>query len=561
MYTSLLFNINVSTSVTSQGRALISSASLFFESFLANNVKFGSLDEVLEFINNVCKEERKYDDNLILDEAVTINNCFAKIIDSCGYRWYPDEEEMDIIWRVINNLSQTEINRVYYKNNLYEFMSNNSMKTAIKIIMKKLKTPFFNALKVPKEIEPELEELAYILKEYVYYGKMYIDRIDRCDNMIKSTIMVSDTDSCIISLDAWYRFVKEIIKDEDLQIKRSDPINVIRFFDVDEFGDPLDKSQFSPIVFEEPDEHYDFDNDEIIMQEHAINPLRIMPQDYLRYSIMNIMAFVIDKLLNDYMELFTINNHSYDSSKKCKILMKNEFTMTRLLMTEVKKSYASIMAVQEGNMVPKSEQLDIKGIASMAKSSMSKSTRDALKKILLEDILTADTIDQFKIIEHLAILEKKIINSIWDGSKEFYKPVTIKAQNTYKDPLKNQGIKASLAWNAIKSSDLPGIDLDERNAIDIAKININSKNAESLKEKHPDIYDNVMRVINNEVFKGKIDSIAIPLEVQPPEWLLDVIDYKTIVNDNISGFVYDSVGLVNLDPEHNRTNYSNILQL
>lgn len=325
MYTSLLFNINVSTSVTSQGRALISSASLFFESLLANNVKFGSLDEVLEFINNVCKEKRTYDDNLILDKAVSINDCFAKVILSCGYRWYPNEEEMDIIWRVINNLGQTDLNRVYYKNNLYEFMSNTSMKNALKIIMKKLKTPFFNSLKVPKEIEAELEELSSLIGEYVYYGKMYIDRIDRCDNMIKSVIMVSDTDSCIVSLDAWYRFVLDVIKDEELQIKRTDPINVISFFDVDEFGDPVDKSQFSPIRFEEPDEHYDFENDDIIMTEHAINPLRIIPQDYLRYSIINIMAFVIDKLLNKYMELFTINNHSYSENKKCKILMKNEF--------------------------------------------------------------------------------------------------------------------------------------------------------------------------------------------------------------------------------------------
>ena len=40
--------------------------------------------------------------------------------------------------------------------------------------------------------------------------------------------------------------------------------------------------------------------------------------------------------------------------------------------------------------------------------------------------------------------------------------------------------------------------------------------------------------------------------------VLEFIDYKTIVNDNISGFVYDSVGLVNLG---SNTNMSNILQL
>lgn len=558
MYTSLLFNINVSTSITSQGRALISSASMMFESFLANNVKFGSLDEVLVFINNVRKEKRTYNDALMLDEPVTLENCFAKIIDSCGYRWLPDEEEMDIIWATLRNLGQEDINRIYYKNNLYEFMSNSSMKKAIKIIMKKLENPFFNSLKPPKEIEAELEEFAYILKEYVYYNKMIMDRIDRCDNMIKSTIVVSDTDSCIVSLDAWYRFVLDIIKDEDLQIKRYDPINVIHFYKKDEFGDFINLKDISPLKFEKREEHYDFENDEIIESEHVINPLIVHPQDYLRYSIINIMAYVIDILINDYMEQFTKNNHSWAPDKKCKIILKNEFTFLRLLLTRAKKSYASLMAVQEGNIIPEDEQLDIKGIASMAKSSMSESTREALKSILLEDILRADTIDQFRIIEKLSILENKIIKSVMNGSKEFYKPVTIKSISSYSDPMRIQGITAATAWNALKSNDLPGINLEERNAIDIAKVNLNTKNVEKLKEKYPDIYENAIKYLESPQSKGKVEAIALPLDVNAPEWLLDIIDYKTIVNNNISGFVYDSVGIVNLSEN---TNYSNIIQL
>lgn len=557
MYTSLLFNINVSTSITSQGRALISSATMMFESFLANNVKFGSLDEVLVFIRNVCREKRTYDDRLIVDQMVTIENCFAKIIDSCGYRWMPDEEEMDIIWRTLNNLGQVDINRIYYKNNLYEFCSNSSIKKAITYIMKKLESPFFNSLKPPKEIQAELEEFAYILKEYVYYDKMIMDRIDRCDNMIKSTILVSDTDSCIVSLDAWYRFVLEIIKDEELNIKRFDPINVLHFYKKDEFGDFINLKDISPLKFEEPKEHYDFVNDEIIESQHVINPLVVYPQDYLRYSIINIMAYVIDVLVNDYMEQFTKNNHSWAPDKPCKIILKNEFTFLRLLLTRAKKSYASLQAVQEGNIVPKDEQLDIKGIASMAKSSMSESTRDALKAILLEDILRADTIDQFRIIEKLSILESKIIKSVMDGSKEYYKPVTIKAISAYSDPMRIQGVTASTAWNSLKSSDLPGINLEERNAIDIAKVNLNLKNIEKL-EKYPEIYENAKRYLESPQSKGKIEAIALPLEVKAPDWLLDIIDYKTIVNNNISGFVYDSVGIVNLSEN---TNYSNIIQL
>ena len=72
---------------------------------------------------------------------------------------------------------------------------------------------------------------------------------------------------------------------------------------------------------------------------------------------------------------FTKNNHSWAPDKPCKIIMKNEFSFNRVLITDVKKSYASIQKVQEGNVVPEKEQLDVKGIAAIAKSSISKSTQ------------------------------------------------------------------------------------------------------------------------------------------------------------------------------------------
>ena len=69
MYTALIYNNNVATSITSQGRALTSSMTLHFEQFLANNVKFGSLDQVIEFINHICSERmnRKFNDNIVLN--------------------------------------------------------------------------------------------------------------------------------------------------------------------------------------------------------------------------------------------------------------------------------------------------------------------------------------------------------------------------------------------------------------------------------------------------------------------------------------------------------------
>jgi hypothetical protein len=99
---------------------------LFFESFLSNNVKFGSLDELLQFVDNVIREKpnRIFDDKDILDTWVTPQDCFAKLVLTSGFRWVPDNEELEIIWRVVNNLGQEDLNRVYYKNNLYNFCEN-----------------------------------------------------------------------------------------------------------------------------------------------------------------------------------------------------------------------------------------------------------------------------------------------------------------------------------------------------------------------------------------------------------------------------------------------------
>lgn len=559
MYTSLIYNINVATSITSQGRALVSSMTMFFEAFLANNVKYGSLNEVLESINNITKEKRRYRDCDILDRNITRKECFVKVVMSCGYKWIPTNEELDIIWHVVSNLSQQNLNRVYYKNNLYEFMSNSSMRKAIRVILMNLETPFMNPSKPPKNVVPMLDELVSILKEFVYYRYMYIDRIDRCANMMKSVTLISDTDSTIVSLDAWYRFVLDDIKDIDMPIRRV-VLSPIYKLNKDEFGDIVD-SRINAIHDIEVQYDYDFFSDELIELEHTISPIEILPQDNIRHSILNILSYINTALVNDYMEAFCFNTNSWkpEDKRKCKIYSKNEFTFQRALLTYAMKNYATLQEVQEGNLVPKDKQLDIKGIASMAKSSMAESTKEALKKILLEDILRTPSIDQFKIVKDIAVLEKKIINSLYDGSREYYKPVTIKAQSSYKDPMRIQGIKASIVWNTLRDESLPAINLDERNAIDVAKVKMNPNTLLKIKDTHPEVYAKAMEIINDPVFKSGIDSIAIPLDIDVPDWLLELVDYTTIVNNNIGGFVYESVGI----KRYNRTsvNYTNILSL
>ena len=603
MYTSLIYNSNVATSITSQGRALVSSMTLQFEMFLANSVLFGSLDEVVQFIDNIVQEKRsrKYIDTEVLDNPnVSREDCFAKVCMSCGYRWFPSENEMEIIWRIINNLEQEDVNRVYYKNNLYEFISNSKIFNIIETMLVKLKRPLYNPMKIPDEIVNEIKLLTDLMMEYVYYKYMIIDRIDRCDNMIKSVTMVSDTDSTIISLDAWYRFVVEKVNGKELRIANycKDPV---LFAKKDEDGNWETRDWEKCVEFEPKRLDYNFETDEIVEMEHQNHPDIITPNDNVRYSIINILAFMLDRIINDYMEQFCLNNnslhkleddytlhinpyvadkvsftkiwddiekgvdippiilpnHSYDHP--CKIIAKNEFLFKRLLMTQVKKNYASIMELQEGNMVPKDKQLDIKGIECLTKSSKSEHTRAALQKILLEDILNTPVIDQLKFVKDMAIFERQIINSIKAGTKEYYKPATVKSQSAYSDPMRIQGIKASIAWNAVKPSDLVALNLDERNAVDIAKVKIDKSNVDKIAITHPEVYNNMIVALEMPEFKGTIDAIAVPMDVTVPDWLLEFVDYTEIVSSNIGGFPYESIGIMRMGKDG--VNYTNIVEL
>ena len=550
----LLYNLNVACSTTSQGRESIALATILFESFLSNSVKFGSLNEIISYFDNIIGEERKFDSKDFIDEDVSVEDCFAHIILTCGFNWIPSEKEMDIIWTMLNRFSQEDINRIYYKNNLYEFMENKSMVKSIKLLLKSLDEPFMDPNNPPESIKPLLDGFLEVLMEFVYYHHQIIDRIDRCDNMIKNVCCISDTDSAIVSLDAWYRYTLDKVHDEDMKIKKV-YTDVISWLDRDEDGN---YEKHKVVEFVEDDYDYDFFNDEVINIKRSIQPCKIIPEDGLKYSIVNIMAYVLTKLSDDLLLRYSKINNSYQPGKPCLMSLKNEFLFSRSLLTDNKKNYATKQILQEGNLIPEEESLDIKGL-SINKPPLSKEMRSELKKIVYEDILNTPFIDQVQVLKKLAILEKKIYTSLQNGEKTFYKSSTIKSLNVYDDPLRIQGVKASMVWNSIKDDNAEAIDLSARNAVDIVKVDINSTNVEIIRDDYPETYDKIINLLQDPIYKGNVTAIAIPKDCSVPRWLSFFIDYTSIINDNIGTFPLESIGVSKVN--NKKVNYSNIVQI
>lgn len=560
----VLYNLYVAASITAQGRSVISTATMFFESFLANNVKFASLEEVLHFIDCVKSErkDRRFNDSIILDFPVSVDMCFAKIIRTCGdwrkgkIKWVPDMEDAKIIYRVLKNSSQEDINRIFYKNNLYAFIDNSVIINAIRYILKLLKEPFLTPNKIPEEIQVELDALQDLMREYVYYPHMYIDRIDRCDNMIKDVCVISDTDSTIVSFDAFYHYVLDRVYMDDISI-----LNM-------ELDTRTEETYDVPRI----ERRYDFFTDEVVERESNIKPFILIPQNNLRFSIINIIAYISGNLCNEYIELYTKHNHSWSPERKCLLYLKNEFLFSRALLTPNKKNYATNQELKEGVILEQDikHSLDIKGLP-INKSTLNDSAKAALQKILYEDILVTDHIDPTLIIEKIAILEKDIEESLRSGEKKYFKPLSIKAYSSYEDPMRIQGIKASLVWNKVRDPQLEAIDLDARNTIGVVKVQIDPSNIDRIRDKYPDVYDRFVELFMDQTFfkpginedcspkKKEITTLAIPIDVDTPEWVSEFIDYKTIVNDNIGNFPVESVGIRRLGA--NNINYSTMMKI
>ena len=549
-HTSIFYNLYVAQSITMQGRSCIAAAIMLFEATMANNVKFSSLNEVITFINNVRREPMgMYSDDFIIDKdkVPNVEEVFFKILYSSGFYWIPTEKEMTLIWDILNRCNQHELNKLFYKNNLFWFVDNAVVMNKIVQILSTLDVPFIDPNKPPQEVKDMMDELYEMIYEWVYYDKQYMDRIDRTENMYRCVSMLTDTDSCFISFDGWYHYILDKTFNIPMRIKE---------IEIDEKTAEVNKA--FDIRYD-----YDFYKDEIIEMQDYVRPDVITPQVGFRCSIINILASIMGRLAIDYMGKYSDNSNSTTcadgSKRKSFFILKNEFQLKRALITDGKKNYCAYQERQESSIIPQEKALAITGL-SIKKVGVPDSTKAALQRILMENILdNSGQISQVEIVKQLAILEKQIVQAIHDGSKEYFKPERIKAVAAYDNPMRESGVKASVVYNELKDENEEPIDLSTRNSILNIKIDINKDNVIELKEKYPKVYEKAVALMQKKEFAKGITGIAILEDKTVPEWVKNYIDYTTIVNDNLHNFPCEAIGIDR--KEKDAINYTNILRL
>lgn len=302
---SFLFNKYTAPSVTGSGQSLISTTEQAFESFLANNTLYNSINECFTFLNNVLKEKYEIDSGFLHD--VDIDKVFKRLVDN----FYNYQEEYgELLYSFLESLDQDQLNKIYYKNNLYEFSMHQEILSLLTIIVRSTKE-FKDPNKVPESSKPYLEELWRYYKQFVLYNYSPIDRIQRLKNDRRRVVLTIDTDSNFLDLNPWVEFMFNNIINNDYRCENRDPEN-------------------------------------------------------LRFISVNTMAYIITNMMQTVLGRYT-KDANIPKDYRHFINIKNEFLMSRVVLTAKKKRYFSSIRLREGDEIYP-EKLDVKGLIQLAHS-------------------------------------------------------------------------------------------------------------------------------------------------------------------------------------------------
>lgn len=500
-----LYNKYVAQAITGTAQSLISATAMGFESLLTNNVPFRNLDECIKFIMNISSIQDDTEPSMSIDLKITTIKDIKTVFDKLKstFREYKSSYD-DTILSLLKKCDVNTLTHIYYNNNIYEFMKNDSIRSLIISIFDDT-TEFKNPNDVPDNIKDRMDLLWEYIDEYVYYNFNYTEPINRLKNDKRKTAVLIDTDSNLVNGHPWVLWMKDNI-------------------------------------WEQTSSSMDDDNK--------------------KFASINILAYVITmmlkKLLRRHCECCNILEEYIPV-----INMKNEFYFEILLLATVKKRYIAKMVLREGKLMNPYIK-EIKG-HDFKKAMISDNTQSRLIGIIEKRIFEVDEIDTAGILSDLAEFERDIKTSLLNGERTYTILMNCKHPSAYANPYSQGAVTSVLVWNTLfpdREIQLP----DKVDCLNLHIPNV--KVLDKIKNSYPKEYSIMKEYIlegDIESFrKNGIKYIALPNDYEGiPEFIKPFIDYDAIVSRNIGTFlpIQEALGLSTLLGSNDKSYFSNVIDI
>jgi len=467
------------------GQDLTTTAIATLENFLADNQKFNDFDDIIRFITETLSEENQDSILQYVDEPKTV----LEVLDYLVSKTISLTPEMENkLEQFLRKLKVEEITRLYYKNKVLEFIFSNSYPK--KCLKELLKYEYFE--EPQKEMIDSLDQFKKMIMDSCFSDILFEDRYKRTMKNTRKSVIGSDTDSVFITFNNYIQHVT---------------------------------------------------------REYKLNPENESEQMTVINIFISVVRDGIGKISNKLS-----NNMGLLKEYFPNINMKSEYLFKRMLLTRNKKSYASIITAELGRVL-ESPELEIKGL-SIKKTTISKNLRKKFTSILENDILKSKEINLKSIIDQFDNLGLVIEESLKNGEVSYSLPKNLEVIEGYKDPSALEQVRGVIIWNALEP-DSQIVPPEKINLLKLVTIEKDHPELKKLQLNYPDKYKVIMDVVFNEgitnsksnkmdISRFGLSTIAIPKFIECiPEYIRPLIDFKTMINKNITNglILLESLGI------------------
>ena len=478
-----LYNKYTAASTTGTAQSLISCTGISFEAFIGNHVPFKSFGECIVFMQNTITDvyTMPMDGIKVISDKTFLHNY---LVDNFEEGVWNDDVMDDLLWDYLDNLTIEEMTKIYYKNNIYEFVKNDIIADIIRNAFSK-EDNFNDPNKVPEEIKDDMELLWAYCKDFVFYNHAYNERINRLKNDTRVSVKLIDTDSNLVNTYPWLEFLKD-----NLNVGDSSP----------------------------------------------------MDDTSLNFACINTLVYLVTQMLKSLLDKYCTDCHVLDRYHH-RINMKNEFCFETLLLAPTKKRYVAKIVLREGIPIVKTE---IKG-HDFKKAGVTEYLSEKLINVVETRILNSNGVDIPGMLRDLDDIEKEIYSSLAEGRRDYLVRMNCKVPEAYKRPESMGQVTSVLAWNTICPNaeimvpdklDVVLVKIPNEAALEPIK--------DKFPVEYDRINRLLLHGPVEGFRKNGVKYIAIPNSLDKiPDWIIPLIDYNYIVSRNLGTFkpILESLGL------------------
>lgn len=411
--------------ITSCGRSLIGYANSEIEAVLGGNFAWLSMDEILQHL--IAHINKGIDCNLVeavMDQYKLKRATHQELFEFYrqGMTKYHRYNNFDQLTDMISKLNDSEVQYFWYFQNFrHMFMGNSdSMKSWFHDLFDVNKIDFSDNTVTPDDLF-KLDGALVILCNVAFR-----EQVDPGDPEIQVYDLPKARPDLAIKFVHIARYVEHKLHDMD---------NLFNLF----LFTPINRTSVRTRPMMARNTAIVSDTDSVIftvkdwVEWYTGNVYSIAKESY---HIACVMIYWITQAITHTLLLYSQAHGARDEYEKV-MAMKNEFLYTVMILADVKKHYAGIVAVQEGVLLPKPD-IDIKGVQ-FKSSDICKTATDFAKNLFENDVLDImhkeGTVSAHSLIQKVCEFELRIRKDLEEGKSEWFKSLSIKKKTDYSTPM------------------------------------------------------------------------------------------------------------------------------